>query len=121
MITCAISSLYPPWEPRVKLLDSRRSSSRALMRDEIDSNSFVLGCQRALLGAFLGLSAGPAGALPAAPPSDGSARLDPGPGLDLPGLSGWRLGGSLSVNWRNVGPREPGFETQIQNEVYLAD
>lgn len=33
----------------------------------------------------------------------------------------WELEGSLSLNWRNVGPREPGFETQIQNEVYLAD
>jgi hypothetical protein len=32
-----------------------------------------------------------------------------------------RLFGSMSVNWRNVGPREPGYETQIQNEVYLAD
>lgn len=32
-----------------------------------------------------------------------------------------RLFGSMSVNWRNVGPRKPGFETQIQNEVYLAD
>ncbi len=31
------------------------------------------------------------------------------------------VGGSLSLNWRNVGPRRPGFETQIQNEVYLAD
>lgn len=31
------------------------------------------------------------------------------------------IGGSLSLNWRNVGPRTPGFETQIQNEVYLAD
>jgi hypothetical protein len=31
------------------------------------------------------------------------------------------IGGSLSLNWRNVGPRQPGFETQIQNEVYLAD
>ena len=31
------------------------------------------------------------------------------------------VGGSLSLNWRNVGPRKPGFETQIQNEVYLAD
>lgn len=31
------------------------------------------------------------------------------------------VGGSLSLNWRNVGPREPGYETQIQNEVYLAD
>ncbi|MFH1725023.1 MAG: hypothetical protein ABII00_10435 [Elusimicrobiota bacterium] len=36
-------------------------------------------------------------------------------------FSGWRLDGSMSLNWRNVGPREPGFETQIQNEVYLAD
>ena len=32
-----------------------------------------------------------------------------------------RFFGSMSLNWRNVGPREPGFETQIQNEVYLAD
>ena len=32
-----------------------------------------------------------------------------------------RLFGSGSVNWRNVGPRTPGYETQIQNEVYLAD
>ena len=31
------------------------------------------------------------------------------------------IGGSLSLNWRNVGPKTPGFETQIQNEVYLAD
>ena len=32
-----------------------------------------------------------------------------------------RLYGSMSLNWRNIGPREPGFETQIQNEVYLAE
>ena len=32
-----------------------------------------------------------------------------------------RLFGTASLNWRNVGPREPGFETQIQNQVYLAD
>lgn len=32
-----------------------------------------------------------------------------------------RLYGSMSLNWRNVGPKEPGYETQIQNEVYLAD
>lgn len=31
------------------------------------------------------------------------------------------VGGSLSLNWRLVGPREPGFETQIQHEVFLAD
>ena len=36
-------------------------------------------------------------------------------------LSRMHIGGSLSLNWRNVGPRKPGFETQIQNEVYLAD
>jgi hypothetical protein len=32
-----------------------------------------------------------------------------------------RIFGSASVNWRNVGPRTPGYETQIQDEVYLAD
>ncbi len=32
-----------------------------------------------------------------------------------------RLFGSASLNWRNVGPRTPGYETQIQDEVYLAD
>ncbi len=36
-------------------------------------------------------------------------------------LSQVSLFGSMSMNWRNVGPKEPGFETQIQNEVYLAD
>ena len=36
-------------------------------------------------------------------------------------VSHMHVGGSLSLNWRNVGPRKPGFETQIQNEVYLAD
>ncbi|MDP3541593.1 MAG: hypothetical protein Q8T11_03905 [Elusimicrobiota bacterium] len=32
-----------------------------------------------------------------------------------------KLFGAASINWRNVGPREPGFETQIQNQVYLSD
>src|SRR4051812_19357098 len=36
-------------------------------------------------------------------------------------LSRMHVEGSLSLNWRNVGPRKPGFETQIQDEVYLAD
>lgn len=36
-------------------------------------------------------------------------------------LSRMHIGGSLSLNWRNVGPKKPGFETQIQNEVYLSD
>lgn len=32
-----------------------------------------------------------------------------------------RLFGVGSLDWRNVGPKQPGFETQIQDEVYLAD
>jgi hypothetical protein len=32
-----------------------------------------------------------------------------------------RVTGSLSLNYRNLGPREPGFETQIQDEIYLGD
>ena len=36
-------------------------------------------------------------------------------------LKAMHPGGSVSINWRNVGPRKPGFETQIQNEVYLGD
>lgn len=39
----------------------------------------------------------------------------------LSALSAWNFTGSLSFNWRNVGPRKPQFETQIQDEVYLAD
>ncbi|MEK7233187.1 MAG: hypothetical protein AAB268_05190, partial [Elusimicrobiota bacterium] len=36
-------------------------------------------------------------------------------------LANVKLFAAASLNWRNVGPREPGFETQIQNQVYLAD
>jgi hypothetical protein len=36
-------------------------------------------------------------------------------------LSAIRLFGSASLDWRNVGPRTPGYETQIQDEVYLSD
>ncbi len=32
-----------------------------------------------------------------------------------------RFFGVGSFNWRNVGPKYPGYETQIQDEVYLAD
>jgi hypothetical protein len=34
-------------------------------------------------------------------------------------LSKLRPTGSMSLNWRNIGPRFGGFETQIQDEVYL--
>lgn len=27
----------------------------------------------------------------------------------------------MSLNWRNVGPKQPRFETQIQDQIYLAD
>jgi len=33
----------------------------------------------------------------------------------------WRMTGSMSLNWRGVGPRRPQFETQIQHQLYLAD
>lgn len=33
----------------------------------------------------------------------------------------FRFNGSGSINWRNISPRMPGFEYQIQNQVYLAD
>lgn len=36
-------------------------------------------------------------------------------------LSRMHVGGSMSFNWREIGPREPGFEAQIQDEVYLSD
>ncbi|MEK7388589.1 MAG: hypothetical protein AAB036_02705, partial [Elusimicrobiota bacterium] len=39
----------------------------------------------------------------------------------LNGLGWVRFFGSGSLNWRNVGPREPGFETQIQNQAYISD
>jgi hypothetical protein len=58
-------------------------------------------------------AAGAAGTLPRPLPS--------GRDFILEKLGQTRLFGSMSVNWRNVGPRKPGFETQIQNEVYLAD
>ena len=36
-------------------------------------------------------------------------------------LARMHVTGSLSLNYRNLGPREPGFETQIQDEIYLGD
>lgn len=51
------------------------------------------------------------------------APAAPNPALasTLERLAKVKLFGAASLNWRNVGPREPGFETQIQNQVYLAD
>jgi hypothetical protein len=36
-------------------------------------------------------------------------------------LEAVRLFGVGSYNWRNIGPKYPGYETQIQDEAYLAD
>jgi hypothetical protein len=36
-------------------------------------------------------------------------------------LKEFHLEGSASLNWRNIGPEAQDFETQIQDEVYLAD
>jgi hypothetical protein len=49
------------------------------------------------------------------------AAISPALTRVLERLAKVRLFGTASLNWRNVGPREPGFETQIQNQVYLAD
>jgi hypothetical protein len=61
--------------------------------------------------------------LPARAETAVSTSTAAGPGLTkaLEKLAKVRLFGAASLNWRNVGPREPGFETQIQNQVYLAD
>ena len=58
--------------------------------------------------------------IPSTAPS-ASLPLDPSLTKVLEGLGKIRLFGTASLNWRNVGPREPGFETQIQNQAYLAD
>jgi len=82
----------------------------------------VQGCQRGLLAAiFFGLTAvGTARATEPAPiVREATGGYDTGEFLRR--LARMHVGGSLSLNWRNVGPRKPGFETQIQNEVYLAD
>ena len=92
------------------------------------TSSTVL-CQ-IFLGAALALAApcavradaGNAEILPPAPPSISTAALSPQDiAAVLKKFSAIRLFGSASVNWRNVGPRTPGYETQIQNEVYLSD
>jgi hypothetical protein len=36
-------------------------------------------------------------------------------------LHGMRFTGAFSLDWRNVGPRYPDYETQVQDEVFLSD
>jgi hypothetical protein len=82
------------------------------------TSSSVL-CQIFLTAALAGAAASSARAEGAAAPLP--EVVPTGRDFILERLGQTRLFGSMSVNWRNVGPRKPGFETQIQNEVYLAD
>ncbi len=96
----------------------RFSPTRIILRGS-DSNSFAPGCQRFLIWLFLASVPGvsPAAGTPGSAPGAQAAA----PPVEEPRIRDWRFGGSFSLNWRNVGPRKPGYETQIQNEVYLAD
>lgn len=77
-------------------------------------------CQTALLFALLAPVA--SAQAPVAPPAPSpAAALSPAAEAFVRRFSQTRVFGSMSLNWRNVGPREPGFETQIQDQVYLAD
>ncbi|MHB2026337.1 MAG: hypothetical protein ACYCPQ_06820 [Elusimicrobiota bacterium] len=91
-------------------------------------------CACALLGAFafapdsaraqsaLGISSSAALGTALAPDRIfGSPRNHPTLDSLINRLSNLRLEGSASFNWRNVGPRYPQYEAQIQDEVYLAD
>ncbi|MBI3552191.1 MAG: hypothetical protein HY077_06710 [Elusimicrobia bacterium] len=81
-------------------------------------NSFAKCCQRAALALWtLAALASPGSAEHLAAPSPAAVYTNE----FLQRLSRMHVRGSLSLNWRNVGPRRPGFETQIQNEIYLAD
>ncbi|MBI2387082.1 MAG: hypothetical protein HYV14_13910 [Elusimicrobia bacterium] len=83
----------------------------------VHRTSSSISCQ-IFLGFLLTASAAPARAETAV---SAPAAISPGLTRALETLAKVRLFGAASLNWRNVGPREPGFETQIQNQVYLAD
>ncbi|MBI5247488.1 MAG: hypothetical protein HY923_09920 [Elusimicrobia bacterium] len=78
----------------------------------VHRTSSTICCQILLASALAAAAGGARADEPAADPN--LAPL-------LERLAQVRLFGTASLNWRNVGPREPGFETQIQNQVYLAD
>ncbi|MBI4376986.1 MAG: hypothetical protein HY549_11115 [Elusimicrobia bacterium] len=84
-------------------------------------NFFARRCQFALIGAFLVLGRPGARAAEPAPILRSESPVAAETNAFLRRLARMHFGGSLSLSWRNVGPRKPGFETQIQNQVYLAD
>ncbi len=89
-------------------------------------NSSLGRCQIILAAALGAAGAAPAAAqsvLPSGVAVSTSASAAAARGLDdlIRRFADVRLFGVGSFNWRNVGPKQPGFETQIQDEVYLAD
>ena len=78
-----------------------------------------MACQIVLAAACVLAAAGPARAAGEAyvPRAPASPELD----TFIDKLGQIRLFGTMSIDWRTVGPRTPGYETQIQNEVYLSD
>mgnify|MGYP001569404052 CR=1 FL=1 len=91
-----------------------RGKSRYTDRDVIHITSKTFRCQIALFAALFPIMA--AAQEPAA-----SAPLSPAAEAFFRRFQHTRLFGSMSLNWRNVGPKEPGFETQIQDQLHLAD
>src|SRR5665213_1160407 len=104
---------------------ARAPKTRYTHRNVGHRTSSTVACQ-ILLGAALALAGTAAaraddGGGSFAPPKPYAAAPPTNIDVLLKRLSEIRLFGSASVNWRNVGPRTPGYETQIQDEVYLAD
>ena len=88
--------------------------------------SFAGGCQRSPAKAVWGVAAILWLALaPRAGADGGAPGAERGPGETgsefFRRLSKMNVEACFSLNWRTVGPRYPQYETQIQNEVYLAD
>ncbi len=79
-------------------------------------------CQIALVFAALWPLSAAAQAPPPTPPAPAPAPvLSPAAESFLRRFSEVRFFGGGALNWRNVGPKEPGFETQIQDQVFLSE
>jgi len=90
------------------------------MLRRVHNNYFAVWCQRALIFSCLVLAlAGRARAQSYAvyPSSETPVYLND----FLRRLARMHVRGSASLNYRSIGPEKPGFETQIQDEIYLAD
>lgn len=81
-------------------------------------NSWLRSSLIAALNCLFPTAAAQAATLPIPAPGINIASIS---SQTLSALSAWNFTGSGSLNWRLVGPKKPEFETQIQDEVYLAD